>query len=150
MWKVHPAGERKPSAIAAFIVIILLSGAVYLLSTYYTGWVSLPSFGWAVLSLLILVFALNRFFFPSTFIIDNNGVTARYLFKKQYLAWTTIRRYHHDKYGVYLSTRSRRSWIDAYSGMHILFGHNREDVLNMIKKQFNNKDIANDNPGAER
>jgi hypothetical protein len=125
-WRAHPASERRVSAIAAFMVIVTLSCATYL------------SFGiaWALASLVILIAALNRFFFPSRFAIDPQGITARYPLRKQRMHWADLRRFVHDQHGAYLSTRSRTSRFDAYSGMHVLFGRDRDAVMQQIRARF--------------
>ena len=119
-WRAHPANDRRASALAALAVILGLSAASYL------------SFGlpWAAASLVVLVLALNRFFLPSQFVIDAEGITARYPLRRQRIRWANLRRFVHDKHGGYLSTRSRRSRFDAYSGMHVLFGpHPQRDTI---------------------
>lgn len=94
------------------------------------------SYPWGVLAAIVMVLALNRFFFPSRFEIDNTGISARYVISHQELKWTEIRRFHHDAHGAYLSTRVRRSRWDAYRGMHVLFGNRRDDVLSEIRKRL--------------
>jgi hypothetical protein len=124
-WQAHPARERRAGASAALIVIAGLTAAAYL------------SFGvaWAVLTVVVLVLALNRFFFPSRFEIDDQGITARYPLRRQRFQWRNLRRFVHDEHGGYLSTRARRSRFDAYSGMHLLFGTKPETVIQQIQSR---------------
>ena len=78
---------------------------------------------------------LNRFFFASTFIIDDAGIEARYPLRKLRLEWKDIRRFLHDSDGGYLSTRSRPSRFDAYRGMHLLFSDDREKANALIESK---------------
>lgn len=123
-WRAHPARERLGSAIAVSFVILGI-----ILAIYY----SFESITWSVISLIVLVLSLNRFFFPSQFKVDNNGITAKYFFSRQRYDWKDIRRYLSDRYGVYLSTRRQSSRFDSFRGMNILFGQNREEVLKQIQ-----------------
>ena len=82
---------------------------------------------------MFLVVALNRFFFPSRFRIDPEGITARFPFQTQRLRWAEIRRFVVDEHGGYLSTRSKLSRLDAYRGLHILFGRHRQAVIDSIR-----------------
>ena len=126
-WHAHPAGERIGAAVAAAVVVIAVTGAIYL---------AFQSIAWSCLAVIVLVAALNRFFFPSRFSIDPDGITARYLLRTQRYRWKDLRRFVVDKRGGYLSTRSRRSWLDAYRGLHVLFGEHRTSVIERIRCQL--------------
>jgi len=89
-----------------------------------------------VVAMLVLLVALNRFFFPSRFEIDDEGITAHYLLSSQRLEWAGLRRFLHDENGGYLSTRARRSRLDAWKGMHILFGDERDRVISLIRERL--------------
>jgi hypothetical protein len=123
-WHAHPAKERRNGAIAAIAIILGIAAAAWL------------SFGiaWGIAAAIILVLALNRFFFPSRFEIDEDGITARYPLRKQRFRWTELRRFVHDEHGGYLSRRAQRSGLDAYSGMHVLFGQQRQGVIERIRQ----------------
>lgn len=134
-WRAHPARERLANAIAALMFILAFSIAIFIFSNSYAGAGS-GSYAWAGLAFLVLLAALNRFFFPSTFHINSQGITARYLLKTQKLAWKEVRRFILDRHGGYLSTRAVSSRLDPYRGMHILFGPHREAVIKRIRAQL--------------
>ncbi|MFQ5653776.1 MAG: PH domain-containing protein, partial [Planctomycetota bacterium] len=95
----------------------------------------LPARRLSVLALAaLLVLALNRFYFPSRFRIDDEGITARYTLRRQRCRWSEVRRFRHDERGAWLTPRSRPSRLDAYRGMHILFGRHREEVIERIRR----------------
>ena len=91
---------------------------------------------WAALASLVLIVSLNRFFFPSRFTIDGNGVAANYLFGSRRFDWSEIRRFQHDRHGVYLSTRATASRLDAYRGIQLLFGRSKDEVLRRVQSQL--------------
>ena len=126
-WRAHPARERLAITMAALMLVLAFSIAIFISSDSYV---------WAVVSLLVLLLALNRFFFPSKFHINSQGITARYLLKTQKLAWKEIRRFILDSHGGYLSTRAIPSRLDPYRGMHILFGPHREAVIKRIRARL--------------
>ena len=125
-WRAHPARERPVAALLAVGVI----GATVLACA------ALASIVWGLLAAVVLVVSLNRFFWPSRFTIDQDGVMARYAFRRQTLHWSEVRRFCHDRYGIYLSTRSRRSRLDPYRGMHLLFGSSRQQVLRVVEARL--------------
>ena len=126
-WQAHPARERIGAAALGLSVIGAIAGAVGL---------SFQSPVWAAAACLVLLAALSRFFFPSRFLIDADGITARYLLGTQQIRWRDIRRFVQDDRGGYISTRAKRSWLDAYRGMHILFGADREAVIERIRARL--------------
>ena len=123
-WHAHPAGERVGAAVAGSLIVVAAAAAILL---------SFESLPWSVLALFVLVTALNRFYFRSRFHIDSDGITARYPLRSQRCRWADVRRFMADAHGGYLSTRSRRSWLDAYRGLHILFGRQRAAVIDQIR-----------------
>jgi hypothetical protein len=123
-WQAHPAGERTGAAIIGSLIVAAAAGAIFM---------SFQNIFWSVLAVLVLVAALNRFYFRSRFIIDQEGITARYPLRSQRCRWDDVRRFLVDAHGGYLSTRSKRSGLDAYRGLHILFGRQRPAVIERIR-----------------
>lgn len=126
-WRSHPARERVGPALGALAVIAAVAIAVQ---------VGFQSAAWAIAAAVILVLALNRFFFPSVFTIDAQGITARYLLTRQRMQWADLRRFVCDARGGYLSTRAAPSRLDAYRGMHILFGERRSEIIERVKARL--------------
>ncbi len=124
-WRAHPARERLAYTIGALIVILAFAALAYL---------AFGSPAWAGLSIVVLVLALNRFFFPSRYTIDEEGITANYPLRKVRMLWKDLRRFVHDRHGGYLSTRARKSRLDAYQGMHILFDDQRDRIIECINR----------------
>ncbi len=123
-WSAHPARERRGSAIISILVIAGLAYAAGRCGQH-------P--GWSLLALLALVLALNRFFFPSHFTIDQGGITARYPLRRSRVEWRQLRRFVHDTRGGYLSTHATPSRLDPYRGLHLLFGNRRAGVIERIR-----------------
>ncbi len=126
-WHAHPARERRAQAVMAVAIILIFSALIL---------ASFGSIAWGVVSLAVMVAGLNRFFFTSRFVIDDEGITASYPMRRLHLRWAELRRFMHDRHGGYLSTRARASRLDAYKGMHILFGDRRDAVIECIKRHM--------------
>ena len=133
IWRVHPFRER----IGAACFSIGVLGAMAWLAAEL-----MQSLWWAVIAFLFLAATLNRFFLPSEFQIDDDGVTVRSFFKVSRLRWLQIRRFLHDEHGGFLSTRSKRSFLDSFRGIHLLFGENREAVIDRIRRYLNTEDAG--------
>ena len=106
-WHAHPAAERTGFAVAASAVVLATTAAIY---------VSFETLAWSGLGLVVLVAALNRFFFPSRFRIDAEGITARFPLRTQRFRWLDVRPFSVDEHGGYLSTRARRSRLRGELG----------------------------------
>lgn len=126
-WRAHPARERPAHAVGAGLAIAILGCAV--------GAV-MQDLGWGALAVLFLVVSLNRFFFPSSFAIDALGVSARYPLRRQRFLWKNLRRFQRDSRGGYLSSQAQPSRLDAYRGMHLLFGDQRSAVIRRIEAEL--------------
>jgi len=122
-WRAHPARQRPGAAVLAALAVGAVAGACWLAGGPW----------WGLGAVVVMVASLSRFFFPSRFAIDGRGVTASYLFGSRHFDWPRIRRFRYDRFGVYLSTRSRQSRLDAYRGMHLLFGTVGDDVLRCVR-----------------
>ena len=134
-WRAHPARERFDLALFGAALIIAV-GAVVFLMVRADGGSLVVCLAWSALSVTVLVLALNRFFLPSRFSIDGEGITAFFPLRKRRFRWNEIRRFVHDDHGGYLSTRARRSRLDAYSGLHVLFGDRDREVIEQIRSRI--------------
>lgn len=123
-WRVHPARQRVGAALLAGAVILALSA----LAAF-----AMHSLWWGIFSALFLFIALERFFLPSEFSIDDGGIVAQYGLSRRTCRWRDIRRFLHDRRGGYLSTRARGSALDAFRGVHLLFGQDRDAVVARIE-----------------
>lgn len=122
-WRAHPARSRPLAALHGALAI---GGIAVLCAT-------LGGVFWGGLAVVLLVVSLRRFYFPSRFTIDRQGITASDLLGTRRLAWSEVRRFCQDRHGAYLSTRSCPSRWDAYRGVHVLFGSRRVEVLAAIR-----------------
>jgi len=129
-WAAHPLRER-PGHAALAIVAVLLCGLMVATSFEYqlTGMLT----GGAAMVLLLL--SLNKFFLPSSFAIDDQGITAAWPLSRRHMAWSDLRLFAHDTQGGYLSIKARPSRWDTVlrsNGMHVLFGPKAEAIAQRI------------------
>lgn len=126
-WRVHPA-RQQPGRTALAVATIAM------ITAFAAPIMGHPA--WSVLIIVVLGLALNRFFLPSTFTIDETGITASYPMTTQRYRWDQIKRFGHDEDGAFLSHRSRKSFLDGYTGMHLLFNNDasrRERIVKRIR-----------------
>lgn len=124
-WSVHPVRERRRAAAGAIAIIAGISLLAYLM---------MGSLLWPALSTLILVLSLNRFFWPSHFEINREGITAHYPFGVQRRKWSQVKRFAHDDVGGILSPFARSSRLDSWRALHVYFGAHRDEVVGRLRR----------------
>lgn len=128
VWKAHPARSNPLRGAMALLVVLAAGWGVQ-------AWVALP--GWSIAAgctaALLLFLNLNRFFLPSRFEMDDEGITARYALSSRRFLWKDVRRFAHDDDGGILTTRRRPSRLDPWKGLHLLFDGRGATLIPRIK-----------------
>ncbi len=141
-WQAFPAGQRRGRAALALLAIIAVGGMVYGLLRY--GGIGQASGGltasqcllWAVLSAAVLFLSLHRFFFPSHYEIDGEGITYRHLLGRQRYRWEQFHRFLVDERGGFLATTPYRPRLRPLQGVHVLFDGAREEAVRLIRQHL--------------
>ena len=123
-WRAHPVRQRPGRAVVAIALIAGLGVAAGLMGG--GPW-------WGIAAAAVMLISLNRFFLPSRFVIDAEGITASYPLRRQRMKWVDLRRFGSDRWGGFLSTRARGGWTDSVSGMHVLFAEDHEPIVAAIR-----------------
>ena len=126
-WRVHPARERPLAACGALAVIAAMAWLAADLMEHA---------GWGVFAAIVLLMALQRFFVPSEYRIDAEGVTVRLPWRTQRYRWAAVRRFVYGARGGFLSSRARPSALDAFRGIPLLFDRRREEVISCIRRHL--------------
>ena len=100
--------------------------------------------GWGIFAAGVLVVGCNRFFFPTRYELDAEGITARFPLKTARNQWPELRRFVYDETGGFLSPRARRSFLDEYRGVSVLFGKDPEAVIHQIRSRLPAEAIVRD------
>ncbi len=135
VWRVHPARERPGTALLTAVVIVL------------AGWLSaalMDQAGWGIFAAGVLIVGSNRFFFLTRYALDAEGITARFPLKTTCYQWSELRRFVYDGTGGFLSPRARRSFLDEYRGISLLFGEDPEAVIHQIRSRLPGEAIVRD------
>lgn len=111
-WRAHPARERPAAAVLAVGVIGAFSAC---------AWILMQSPWWSLLAAGVFVLVLRRFFFPSRFEVDDEGVTARYPMSTRRIRWADVRGFGLGNSGGTLSTRSRPSVFGPNRSISLIF-----------------------------
>ena len=126
-WSVWPARERPAAA------LVLLAAAVVL------GVLVAKGTGDGVLGMAAPFFvlaSLSSFLFPTVYRLTDDAVEVRSLGVWRTRPWKEMRRMTVDRTGVFLSPFEKRNWLDAYRGLRLLFGGNRDQVVAFVEARL--------------
>lgn len=124
-WQLRPCtiDLRK----SAFVAAVIVTFGLIVLFLWHDPFL-------AVLSVVILVGSLHNYFFTSSYSLSSKGVEIRSLFGTQKKEWGSFKSFWVDAGGVSLSPFKKRSWLEHYRGMRLLFSENRDEVVDFVTK----------------
>jgi hypothetical protein len=120
-----PLRDDGPRALALPAIIACVSVAVG---------VSLESAPWALAAAGLLTAMVARYFAPTRYTLDAQGVRARFLGRERRRAWSEVRALYRHRDGVHLSPFPRPSRLDPFRGIYVRFAGNREEVLRFCER----------------
>jgi hypothetical protein len=80
--------------------------------------------------------SLSSFLFPTVYRLTDDVVEVRSLGVARARPWTEMRRMTVDGTGVFLSPFEKRNWLEAYRGLRLLFGGNRDQVVAFVETRL--------------
>ena len=108
------------------IVTILLFGVVIVLV------LSDPFLG--MLSVVVLFGSLHSYFLKASYSLSSQGVEIKSPFGTQRREWRSFKSFWVDARGLNLSPFTKRSWLEHYRGMRLLFGENEDEVVDFVTR----------------
>ncbi len=130
-WKTHPMKDSWKATAGAISAIVLAAMSVFLIS---------GNLVFSAISLLILVFSLSPFFFPTEYQLGPDSISVKGPFSRKLRSWSYFRRYYPDRKGVFLSPFSRPSRLESFRGIYVRFGggtseEERRGIIELISSK---------------
>ncbi len=97
-------------------------------------WISFGHVGYGFLSLAVLAGSLSRYFVPTRYKFDKQGVETSHLGSRRRLSWDEVRRVRIVEDGVFLSPFKTPSRLDAFRGTFLRFRQNRNEVVQLVRE----------------
>lgn len=82
------------------------------------------------------LYLYHRFFFPTSFFLNEKEVKIKRVFTTIVRPWVVFRGFYYDKNGVQLTPFSYPSRLDTYRGLFLKFKDNKDEVVEFIKKHL--------------
>ena len=126
-WSVWPARERP----AAALVLLASLAVLGVLIAQGTGDRIL-----GVAAPLFILGSVGSFIAKTRYRLTQDGVEVKALGVVRSRPWTEMRRATVDRGGVFLSPFESRSWLEAYRGVRLPFGGNRDQVVAFVETKL--------------
>ena len=125
VWKVHLLREH-PAKTLLIAPVVLAS----LLACYFIFHNLLP----LVVVMFLFASALAEYLFPVRYELDEKGASSRTLLGRTFIEWDRVKKYYLDDRGIKLSTLEKQGRLEAYRGIYLRFGKNREKVTEAVRR----------------
>jgi hypothetical protein len=126
-WTVHPVRRRHGRTAALAGIGIATLAAV---------WLGTGSGPWVLFAGIVVLGSARQFLLPTTYVLDDAGVTLRFLGGTRRRAWTEVRSCVRDGSGVLLSPFPRKSPLESFRGLFLIFDGNADEVMAIVKARM--------------
>ena len=96
--------------------------------------VSFGGAGYGLLAGVLLGASLGRYFVPTRFELDAEGVIVRFLGQTRRVPWGAVRRVAVGREGVFLSPFAEPSRLDSFRGTLLRFAGNGDEVVSFVQR----------------
>lgn len=126
-WKIHPV-KRKPWLSALTTLVVLMFTFMVYVSTQSTFF--------CILSLIVLFASLAKFYMPTGYTLTEKEVIVKTTTQTLKKEWSLYRSCWPDKNGILLSPFVAQSRLENFRGLYLIFGENREEVIEFVKERI--------------
>lgn len=88
------------------------------------------------MAVVVFLFAssLSGYLFPVHYTLTRTGACVRTLTGRNFVPWTRVKKYYLDENGIKLSTLPAPGRLEAYRGVYLRFGGNRDAVVEAVRR----------------
>ncbi len=124
-WVSHPFVRSTGKSVIAVsaVTVSIIFGAWYLESVIFGALAGLVMFG-----------SLAKFFLPTRYTFDSEGITVKTTTQTYTRPWSMFRSFYADKNGVLLSPFIAPSRLENFRGLYVTFDNNSDAVLDFVKE----------------
>jgi len=100
-------------------------------------WGALEAWYWVALSAAVLFFSMFKYYFPVHYMLNDAGVTTRFMGRTKLRPWSDFRNLYMQKYGVFLAPYEKPSRLDAFRGLGLNCPDNKDEVAAYAMEKLN-------------
>jgi hypothetical protein len=135
-WRIFRAQETPVRTLIVTLFVIV----VIVIALLYYG----PIMGFV--ALLVLFLALNSYYLPTTYTLNEKGMTTDKLLFHYTRGWKEFRSYVRTSGGVVVSPFRNWTYLDNFRGIHLLLPHDPKPVLDYLAQRLPEKKKAGKDP----
>jgi hypothetical protein len=124
-WTAHPWRSESPVKSASLVIVILGTSVVVGLS-FESGFLVFFSF-------VVLTAAMSRYFLPTHYAIDVQGIAISHVGICRRYSWGQFRRVTRHCDGLFLSPFDRPSRLDSFQGQFLRTDHHTDEVFHVVQ-----------------
>jgi hypothetical protein len=124
-WKVHLLRDT-PSRLLLIVPVVLAGLLISFLITH--------SLLFPAIALVIFAGALSDYLFPTRYEIGEKGARSRTIGGSAFIEWSRVKKYYLDDRGIKLSPLATPGRLEAYRGVYLRFGGNRDAVIKAVRR----------------
>ncbi|MHB1456835.1 MAG: hypothetical protein ACYC0V_07965, partial [Armatimonadota bacterium] len=118
-WRVHLL-RNNPKKLLPVIPVLILS-----LMICYSMF---HSIFYLIVVTMLFIIALADFLFPVRYEITGKSAASLALFSRSRIEWDSVKKYYLDDSGIKLSPFENHTRLEAYRGVYLRFGNNKDEV----------------------
>jgi hypothetical protein len=126
-WRSHPIRDDFPQSL--LLVAAVVAGCV-------AAGVAFRGVGYGLLAAALLAGSLGRYYLPTSYELDEAGVTVRFLGRVRQVRWGEVKRARVQRGGVFLSPFERPSRLDPFRGTFLRFAGNADEVVSFVESRL--------------
>ncbi len=124
-WTAHPLRSESPVKSASLVIIIFGTSVVVGLS--------FQSIYFAFFSVVVLTVAMSRYFLPTHYAIDGQGIAILHMGVCRHHLWSQFRRVTRHCDGLFLSPFDRPNRLDSFRGHFLRTDHHTDEVFHVVQ-----------------
>lgn len=124
-WESFPLRREKPAKSMLLVALIVASSAAAAIG--FEHWF------YGLFSLAALTASLSRYFFPTRYVLNGEGISSEHLGLKRRRFWGEFRRADEQRDGIFLRPSVRPSRLDSFRGVFLRFDQNRAEVARFVR-----------------
>ncbi|OQA13482.1 MAG: hypothetical protein BWY64_03623 [bacterium ADurb.Bin363] len=127
-WTFHPLRSNFRQGL-----FVILAGSLFCAGVYW----NFKDIFLSLLSILIYTFSLSSFFFPTDYVLKEDGIAIKGIISKHLYPWSRFRRFIQTKKGIFLSPYLKACTMDEYRGIYLFCNDETSSkALEIIKEKF--------------
>ncbi|MCK4909590.1 MAG: hypothetical protein KAS70_06795 [Planctomycetes bacterium] len=123
-WTVHPVKKSRWRSTCLILFLIFLFVLIYF---------AFENIVFVFISVVFLLGSLRRFFWQTKYIFTDDEVIIVSSFGRTSKRWSFFKSFYPDKNGVLLSPFPKKTWLENFRGVYLLWNTEKETIIDFIK-----------------